>query len=98
MSTNPPIGHLPDEHNHQACRDAAAGPPEPCSPGTEKWPGPLKPSTKYRGGGGTHPGGIRFHCDCLDCHTIVDSITELIHHTVLIHRRPPHDGERIPVT
>lgn len=99
MSADPPIGHLPDEHNHQAHRDAAAGPADNGrSPGSHNtdWPNPLPPvRSQHRGGGGYHPGGIRFACD--DCALIVLSIRELLFHVVGIHRRGPRDAERMPL-
>jgi hypothetical protein len=95
MPVDPPIGHL--EFDPQRCRDAAAGPPIGKAPRGQDWPKQLNPQPvhKHRGGGGYHPGGIRFKCDT--CQLVVLSINELVLHAVAAHRRPPHDAERVPL-
>jgi hypothetical protein len=97
VTSSNPIGRLPDEHNHQAARDAAAGPPTGGKSRSDSdWPPPYKPSTQHRGGGGYHPNGIHFRCHDPGCGWIADSIVELIQHTLLIHGRQPVDAERTP--
>jgi hypothetical protein len=89
-----PIGHLPDETNHQAGRDAAAGPPVGRAPRGEEWPGPVRPQTRFSGNG--PKAGCRFRC--ATCTLRLDSIVALIQHTITTHKRGPYDTERIPLT
>jgi len=92
---NDPIGHLPDEHRHQDQRDAAAGPPAggKCR-GESDWPAAYVEPHRA-GKGGYWPKGMRFRCSC---GWMLGTISALIIHTVVQHKRAPLDSERVPVT